>query len=398
MTDKERYIRDRATVMSIIKYILIVAVTGVLLFFATRIISVLVPFLIGFLLAKTSHAIATPLSRINKKNPIIDSKSRKRLEIIVYVILLLILFIVAGYGIFALIGQGVRAFTAIRNYAPDFTDSDNFTGLIRGFSKSEGGFVDDSFIDSIILNLSSIRADLMNRLPDLVTGIVSGIWGFIGNIPYGVFVVICVLLSGYYFISDGPHVLKMYMKTIPNHSFRRTSLDLINNLSVTLFRALGGYLLLLIITMVEAGIVFNIAGVDYALVLALLTAVLDFLPVLGISATMIPVIVYCISNGDYRGALVVIIGMAVMSVIRRLIEPKIVGEALHLHPLLMLISMAIGVFVWGAVGFLLGPVVFIIVLDVIKVFGIDKKLKVFLSGFLEKFMKPADEEELKTSD
>ena len=80
MTDKERYIRDRATVMSIIKYILIVAVTGVLLFFATRIISVLVPFLIGFLLAKTSHAIATPLSRINKKNPIIDRNSRKRLR------------------------------------------------------------------------------------------------------------------------------------------------------------------------------------------------------------------------------------------------------------------------------------------------------------------------------
>ncbi len=71
-----------------------------------------------------------------------------------------------------------------------------------------------------------------------------------------------------------------------------------------------------------------------------------------------------------------------------------------MHPLLMLISMALGVYIWGAIGFLMGPVVFIIVLDIVKVFGINKKFSVFLSRILEKFMKPADEENetVKTSD
>ena len=45
MNDTERYVKDRATVMSIIKYVLIAAVIGLLLFFATRVVSVLVPFL-----------------------------------------------------------------------------------------------------------------------------------------------------------------------------------------------------------------------------------------------------------------------------------------------------------------------------------------------------------------
>jgi len=80
-----------------------------------------------------------------------------------------------------------------------------------------------------------------------------------------------------------------------------------------------------------------------------------------------------------------------MTVLRRFIEPAIVGKSLHLHPLAMLISMAAGVYIWGAVGFLLGPVVFIILLDAFKVFGLDKKFKKFLSRVINRFMENDDE-------
>ena len=105
---------------------------------------------------------------------------------------------------------------------------------------------------------------------------------------------------------------------------------------------------------------------------------------------MVPVIVYCVVHGNYRGAVIIVIAMTIMTVIRRFLEPAVVGKSLHLHPLLMLISMASGVYIWGAVGFLLGPVVFIIILDICKVFGIDKKFSSFLSRALEKFMKNDD--------
>ena len=106
---------------------------------------------------------------------------------------------------------------------------------------------------------------------------------------------------------------------------------------------------------------------------------------------MIPVIVYCIFHGNYTGAVIIVIAMAIMTVIRRFLEPAVVGKSLHLHPLLMLISMALGVYIWGAIGFLLGPVVFIIILDAFKVFGLDKKFKNFLSHVLTKFMSNDDD-------
>ena len=62
MTEQERYIKDKSSVMSMIKFILMVLIAAAICFCATRLVTVLIPFLIGFLLAKTSYAIATPLS------------------------------------------------------------------------------------------------------------------------------------------------------------------------------------------------------------------------------------------------------------------------------------------------------------------------------------------------
>ena len=388
----EKYIRDRATVMSIVKTVLIVAVIGVLLFFATRVVSVLVPFLIGFLLAKTAHAIASPINKSLTRKHGFNSKRTKRIQSTVYGILIAVVIIAAAAGILTLIVQGTSVFTALQTYAVIFSDANKLSNFLWQFAQKNGGKINDSIIRTVIDYINANSSSWARNIPDLVTSAVSSIWSLLGNVPYGIFVVICVFMSGYYFISDGPNVLKMYIRSVPNQSFRRRSLDLINNLSVTLFRALGGYLLLLIITMVESWIAFSLAGVDYALVLAVVTAFLDFLPVLGISATMIPVIIYCIFHGNYTGAVILIIAMAIMTVIRRFIEPAIVGKSLHLHPLVMLISMALGVYTWGAVGFLLGPVIFIIILDIFKVFGFDKKLSGFLSQIISKVMKPAPAE------
>lgn len=378
--------------MSIIKYLLIAAVSALLIFFALRVVSVLIPFLIGFLLARTAHAIATPINQFKGRKRALSLKRKKRTEKIIYGFLVVIILLAAAYGIFSLIGQGMRAFAALQSYAADFSDQGKLWDALQNVSESHGGIIKDSFIETIMANINQIQISIMEQIPDVLSRTVSSLWSIIGNIPYGIFVVISVFMSGFYFISDGPTVLKGYMKTIPNHTFRRTSIELINNLSVTLFRALGGYLLLLLITMLESWIAFRLANVEYALVLALVTAILDFLPVLGISATMWPVIIYCALHDNIQGAIIIIIAMAIMTVIRRFIEPAILGKSLHLHPLMMLISMALGVYVWGAIGFLLGPVVFIILLDVFKVFGLDKKLQKFLSLVLTKFMNNDDDD------
>ena len=388
--DTDRYSKDKAAVMAMIKFILMFLIFAAICFFATKIVTILIPFLIGFLLAKTSLAISKPITSIYKgRKP--KGVIHRKAAIVIYFILIVFIAILLVWGCTSLIGQLSRAISTFSRLINEFNPVEFGNNIIAKFAKSNGGFLTDKMIDSLKDNITSIWNDSVQALPSILSSLITSLLNMVSNIPYGIFVVVCVLLSGYYFINDGHSVLRFYMRNIPNKSFRTKSLSLINDLSVTLFRALGGYILLLFITAFEAWVIFRLAGIEYAVILALITGIIDFMPVLGVSATMIPVMIYCVLHGNYKGLVILIIGMAIITVVRRLIEPPILGKSLHLHPLMMLIAMAMGVYVWGAIGFLLGPTVFIIVYDIIKVFGLDKKLLSFLSRVLGNFMKPAEE-------
>lgn len=399
MNEVEKYNRDKAIVIGIIKYILIIVVVAALLFFATKVIAVMVPFLIGFLLAKTAHAIGQPIGKkLVKATDSEKFKKIRKIELFVYYVLLIVIGVLAITSIIGLISQGASGLNSLKNLTSQVTTVGINLDFLNNLSTKQGGFLTEDMITMITERVSDLQTEFFAALPAILAKSASAIWNFIGNIPYGIFVVICVILSGHYFISDGTTVVKMYMKSVPNKSFRVKSIDLLNDLSVTLFRALGGYLLLLIITMAESWVAFTIAGVNYALVLALVTAILDFMPVLGISATMIPVMIYCATKGDYIAIVVLVIAMTLMTIIRRVIEPPILGKSLKLHPLIMLIAMAGGVYIWGPIGFLMGPVVFIITIQACKVFGIDHKIKSTFSILLEKFMTNEDDKPKKRTE
>lgn len=55
---------------------------------------------------------------------------------------------------------------------------------------------------------------------------------------------------------------------------------------------------------------------------------------------------------------------------RELLEPKLIGNSLGLHPLLMLVSVYLGFFVYGLPGFLLGPLSILIIRGIWKEWGL----------------------------
>ena len=405
MNDVERYNRDRASVMSMIKFILIVAITVALCYCAKIIVVILIPFLIGFMLAKTSTIIATPISKWFDKNPQSIKPGRKKstrtkTALVCYVVLNVVLVIAIIVLCFGLLWQANTVLNRLSSASVNFNAGATFASdVLNRFSVANGGFLTEDLIASIKGDFEGIGQNVVAAIPTFIRTSLSKIWKLIGNLPYAIFFVISIMLSGYYFINDGPAVLKFFAKNTPNRKFRSRVFGLINDLTMTVFRVLGGYMALLVITAAEAYIVFMAAGVyNYALILALITALIDFMPVLGISATMIPVMIWLVLNGKIIPAVIIVIGMAVMTVLRRFIEPPILGKSMRIHPLLTLVAMAVGVYIWGAIGFLLGPALAIIILQTIKVFEIDKKVGEYLSGVFERFLSPKKEEDGKNED
>lgn len=405
LNDVERYKRDRASVMSMLKFILIVAILIGCGYIGKVIVVILVPFLIGFLLSKTSMIIAKPISKIFDKDATKIKPGRKKsthtkTALVIYVILNIVAFFLIVLTCIGLVYQANNLLVTLAEVSKSFKPSEVLnTQILDRFTVENGGFITQEMINSLRENITNMGQTVVKNIPQMISAALSKIGSLLGNLPYGIFFIISIILSGFYFINDGPSVMKFFVKNTPNRKFRNRIFTLLNELAYLVFRVLGGYFVLFIITAVESFIVFWLAGLrEYSIMLAIITALIDFLPVLGVSATMIPVIIYLIMHGEIISAVVVIAGFVIMTIVRRFIEPPILGKSMHMHPLVTLFAMAAGVYIWGPAGFLLGPVLAIIVIQIIKVFEIDKIVGKYFSGVLDRFMKDKKVEEKKTAE
>ena len=104
------------------------------------------------------------------------------------------------------------------------------------------------------------------------------------------------------------------------------------------------------ITFVELSIGLTLIGIKHAVAVALVASIFDILPVLGTGGVMIPWTVLAALQGNYSLAVGLLVIYIVITVIRNIIEPKIVGSQLGLHPVVTLCSMFVGVQLFGVIG------------------------------------------------
>ena len=107
------------------------------------------------------------------------------------------------------------------------------------------------------------------------------------------------------------------------------------------------YLLIMLLTFTELSILFSIFGIEHAIVKAAGIAIFDVLPILGTGGIMIPWIVTSLVLGYTGLGLKLLLIYAIVTVVRNYVEPKIVGTQLGLHPVITLVSMFIGLRLFG---------------------------------------------------
>ena len=123
----------------------------------------------------------------------------------------------------------------------------------------------------------------------------------------------------------------------------------------TVLAYLRAYLLLMTLTFALLLFGFIVFRIPYALLLAFISALVDFLPVLGVGAVLVPWGLFCLLFGQTgRGA--ALLSLYVIAVtMRQVAEPKIVGERLGIPPLLTLVYLYAGLRLFGFWGIFIGP-------------------------------------------
>lgn len=149
-------------------------------------------------------------------------------------------------------------------------------------------------------------------------------------------------------------------------------------------KMLKSYATLIFITFCEVSIGLNILkliGVysgGYILVLSIITAIVDILPVLGTGTILIPWAVFNLFTGNIGLGIGLVILYALITVIRQVLEPRLVAMNVGLHPVITLFGMYMGVQLFGFLGIFILPITFVLVKalndeGIIHLWGMDRK-------------------------
>ena len=113
--------------------------------------------------------------------------------------------------------------------------------------------------------------------------------------------------------------------------------------------------LLMLITFGELAAGFLLLRVELSLLLAGLVALVDALPVFGTGTVLLPWAVLALLGGDVRMSVGLLVLYSVISLVRSLLEPRLVGARVGLPPLAALVCMYVGFQALGVLGMLLAP-------------------------------------------
>lgn len=124
--------------------------------------------------------------------------------------------------------------------------------------------------------------------------------------------------------------------------------------------------ILVFITTVETIIGLRILSVDYFILLGILCGILDILPYVGTIMVFLPLTIYKILTGQYIIAFGIICLYLFLIISRQIIEAKFISNSLQLHPLLIVISLYIGIKTFGIVGLFMAPIYVITAKEIIQ--------------------------------
>ena len=322
------------------------------------------PMLAGWLIAQ----IANPLVRFLEKHLHIV-RSHSSFGIIAGVILLIVLG--CYYLTSWLFGEAGVLLDRLPDYYHSLVQMLNTASLnlehVAGRLSPEAG----QKINEVTALLTSNLGNLVGSLGGVTVGAAGNA---AGKIPALLVSFLFVLLFSYFFIAQRERVHALAEKVIPKETRGQISM-----VWKKLKYAVGGYfraqfkIMFVVFVMLAVG--FLILRVDYALLLGVIIAFLDFLPMLGTGTVLIPWAVCCALGGKLPLAAGLLVLYAVTQITRQLIQPKMVGDSIGVDSMTTLVFLFVGYRMGGIMGMIVAIPVGLILIQLYEAGAFDHVIK-----------------------
>lgn len=295
-----------------------------------------VPFILGIL-------VAWLVVRISRKLHCSHRLFRLGLTVLIYGILGLLVALV--------VIKGISSVTGLIKWLPEVYEAKliPFATLCYDWCVQTIQLLDPALISALEMLLESLLSALKNLVSylsglavDLVSGVATGV-------PSLILSLLAMIFSTVFVVSDYERITAFAAGNIPQQA--KNILHKIRvYLTDTLFVVIRSYLLIMLLTFTELSILFAVFGIENGVIKASAIALLDILPILGTGGIMIPWAVISLVLGHTALGIKLFVIYIIVTVVRNYVEPKIVGTQLGLHPIITLVSMFIGLRLFGFLG------------------------------------------------
>ena len=334
------------------------------IFLGPRLLHFFMPFVVGWILA----LLANPLVRFLERRVKLVRRHGSMLIIIAALAIVIGLFYGAGLLVYREMGSFLADAPEI--YQSVIAEIEN--ALQNGRKLAE--YFPQNLQPPLLAfsdNLDGLFGKLVSRAAEPTVQIAGHVAKSIPNLLVNM---VIIILSSYLFLADRESIMRWLKEHLPAFVFRyieymkRDAKGLIGGYFLAQFRIMCVVALIL-----AAG--FLVLGVRYGVLLAFLTAILDFLPIFGTGTVLFPWAVVKLFAGEYAYATGLILLYILTQVVRQIIQPKIVGESMGLPPLMTLFLLYLGFKLRGLTGMILAVPVGLVFINFYKYGAFDSMIR-----------------------
>ncbi len=329
--------KKRKFIINVIYFAMIVAFGYLILQY---VVPVMMPFIIAFVIV---WFMKIPAKWIAKKTNLPEHYLRMITVAIFYGIIVTLIMTV-----------GFKISDFVKNFANDIPSF--YQNKILPIISQVYSFVEENIAKiepDFLAELEKMFTQLLTNLGQFVTKLsvtlVKVVSNFATRIPSLFIKLIITIVSSFFIAADYDKLFYWLNRIMPDKTMNGLR-TLKKYAADVLIQYLRSYFLIFCITCVELSIGLSILKIPYPIGIAIIIAIFDIMPIVGLGGVLIPWAVIALVLTKYKLAIGLLILYIIITVIRNVIEPKIIGMQIGLPPLATLVGMVVGLNLFGIIG------------------------------------------------
>lgn len=352
--------KKRAFIINVIYFLMIVAIGYVVVKYA---IGWFLPFVIGFGIA----FLLKPIINFTTKKTKMKRKAVAGITVLLF-----------HATIGTLVALGItKLILLIKELAQNLPSiyANTVEPVIYQMFNSANNFMtklDPSLIQASRDNLESIKDSLNSIAASISSFAVHILSSTVLSIPEFLLMLLISIISSFFFAMDYVNITSFIRRQFSQKTIE-IMIEIKNATIGTIVSFLKAYSVIILTTFTELSIGLSILGVKGAISVALSIACFDVMPVVGTGCIIIPWAISNFLQGNVKLGVGLLVLYLIILIVRNVLEPKVVGDQVGLHPIVMLLCIFVGAELLGVFGIIALPVTVII----LKRLNDSGKIKIF---------------------